>query len=302
MNSVDWKREIKIAVLDIDGNTTKAGLFKGGSLIDVKEYDTSANNHGEHIIESAKQILHGYGEVDGIGISTAGQVDSEEGMILYANSNIAGYTGTKLAEILKNEFHVPVAVENDVNAAAIGEAYYGAGIGFNDFICLTYGTGVGGAIIVNGDVYRGSSFSAGEVGAIIVHPEDRNAKKDMYSGCYEKYASATALIHKALEADGKLTDTEKIFAAMNRAAVRQAVDAWIKEAVYGLTSLIHIFNPSCVILGGAVMKQEYVFDEVKRLVMEDIMESYRHVMITQTALGDKAGMFGAAYMALKNLI
>lgn len=301
MNSVDWKKDIRIAVLDMDGNKIKAGLFKDGSLIDVQEYDTSLNNCGNHIVQNVKQILRVYGEMDGIGISTAGQVDSEAGVILYANSNIIDYTGTKLAEILADEFHVPVAVENDVNAAAIGEAYYGAGIGFNDFICLNYGTGVGGAIIVNGDVYRGGSFSAGEMGAMILHPEDRNAKEDMYSGCYEKYASETALIRRALELDDSLTDTDKIFEAINRTSVRQVIDEWMKETVYGLTSLIHIFNPSCVILGGAVMKQEYVFDKVKKLVMEDIMESYRHVMISQAALGDKAGMFGAAYMTLKKL-
>lgn len=302
MDNRDWKLDIKIAVLEIDGAVIRIGLFNQGSLIDLKEYNGDKKYNGQNIVKTAMELLHEYGDVNAIGISTGGQVDSENGIILYANSNIPEYTGMEVGRILEEEFKVPVAVENDVNASAIGEAHYGAGIGFNDFLCLTYGMGVGGAIVLEGDVYRGSSFSAGEVGAMIVHPEERRAKEDMYSGCYEKYASAGALVRKAAKLDGTLTDTKKIFAALERADVKGLVDDWTEEVISGLVSLIHILNPSCVILGGSVMKCEYVFDRVKRRVTEEIMESYRHVMITQAALGDKAGLFGIAYMALKRII
>ena len=294
MNIEKWSHDVKIAVLDIGGTKIKSGIFHNGIISDLKESDTNSANGGEYVINKAKEILKSYGEFDGIGISTAGQVDFSKGMIRYANKNIPGYTGMKIKDIMECEFKVPVVVENDVNAAAIGEAHFGAGVGYNDFICLTYGTGVGGAMVLNGEIYRGSSFSAGEMGALIIHPEDRKPEEDMYSGCYEKYASTTALVQKVMKTDASLSDGRKIFAAIERKEVKAAVDEWIREITYGLISLIHIMNPACVILGGGVMEQEYILEKIKENVFSNIMESYRHVVITKTALGNKAGMYGAA--------
>ncbi len=293
---------MKLAVLDIGGTSIKSGIFSNDSLHDLQETDTNSSFGGEYVISKARELLKSYGKVTGIGISTAGQVDFERGMIRYANKNIPGYTGMKIKEILEKEFHVPVVVENDVNAAAIGESHYGAGIGYKEFICLTYGTGVGGAMVLNGEIYRGSTFSAGEMGAMIIHPEDRDASEDMYSGCYEKYASTTALVRKIKNIDQTLVDGRKIFKELHRKEIRVAVDEWISEISYGLISLIHILNPSCVLLGGGVMEQEYIINKVKENVMNNIMESYNHVSITRTALGNKAGMYGAAALLLKQLV
>lgn len=284
----------RIAVLDIGGTSIKSGVFHKGSLNEIKETDTNSSNGGEYVINRAKEILKSYRDIDGIGISTAGQVDFAKGMIRYANKNIPGYTGMRIKDIMEEEFHVPVVVENDVNSAALGEAHFGAGVGHENFICLTYGTGVGGAIVINGELYRGSSFSAGEMGAMIIHPEDRNAAEDMFSGCYEKYASTTALVRKVMSIDETLDNGRKIFSALDRKEVKEAVDQWTKEIAYGLISLIHIMNPSCVLLGGGVMEQEYILYKVKEHVMNNIMESYRHVAIAKTVLGNKAGMYGAA--------
>lgn len=299
MKNKTYNPDMKIAVLDIGGTSIKSGIFTNGSLLELQENDTNSSYGGEYVITRAKEIIKSYGKVNAIGISTAGQVDFSQGMIRYANKNIPGYTGMPIKEIMEKEFGVPVIVENDVNSAAIGEAHYGAGVGYQDFICLTYGTGVGGAIVLNGDIYRGSTFSAGEMGAMIVHPEDRNATEDMYSGCYEKYASTTALVRKAMCLDGSLNTGRKIFEAFDRKEVKTAVDEWIGEIAYGLTSLIHIMNPSCVILGGGVMEQDYILDRVKDKVMSNIMDSYKSVIIVKTDLGNKAGMYGAAALVTK---
>lgn len=301
MQMETWAKDKRIAVLDIGGTSIKSGIFHNGTLNGIKESDTNSSYGGEYVIKKAIEIIKSYGDIDGIGISTAGQVDFARGMIRYANKNIPGYTGMKIKDIMEKEFHVPVVVENDVNAAAFGEAHYGAGVGYQDFICLTYGTGVGGAMVINGEVYRGSSFSAGEMGAMIIHPEDRNATEDMYSGCYEKYASTTALVRKVMDFDQSLSNGRKIFEALDRIEVKNAVDQWIREIAYGLISLIHIINPSCVILGGGVMEQGYILEKVKEYVMNNIMESYRHVVITKTALGNKAGMYGAAALFMKEI-
>lgn len=288
---------MRAAVLDIGGTTIKAGEYLGEELVNLREYDTEAKKGGAFVMERAKEILHGYQDFDRIGISTAGQVDSVRGIIKYANSNIPGYTGMDVLGILEREFGVPVAVENDVNAAAMGEAHFGAGREDKDFLCLTYGTGIGGAIVMDGRVYKGSGFSAGEFGAIPIHASHRNPGQDMFSGCYERYASTTALVGMAMEKDASLTNGRKIFDRIEEDMVRGIVDAWIGEIVYGLTALIHIFNPSCIILGGGVMKQKYILKRIDATLYNSIMDSDRNVVIKPAELGNTAGLLGAVQIA-----
>lgn len=287
---------MRIAVLDIGGTSIKSGLWDGVAIEDDKEHATNAKNGGKYVMERAKEILHLYGKFDAIGISTAGQVNSAEGYIRYANENIPGYTGMKVRELLEAEFGVPVVVENDVNAAAIGEGWFGAGKGHKDFVCITYGTGVGGAIIMNHQIYTGCACSAGEFGGIMVHPED-SVYGEPFCGCYEKYASTTALVKKAVEYSRELDNGRKIFARLDDAGVRQVVNEWIDEIAFGLVTVIHIFNPSCVVLGGGVMAQPYILEEVKKRTVARIMSSFRNVEIRQAELGNKAGLMGAAYLA-----
>ena len=246
-------------------------------------------------------ILHIiYGSFDGVGISTAGQVNSKEGFIRYANENIPGYTGTRLRDLVASEFGVPVAVENDVNAAALGEAVWGAGRDYDDFLCLTYGTGVGGAIVIGKKIYSGSMFSAGEFGGMVVHPESR-AEGQPFSGCYEKYASATALVAEAKRFDETITNGRQIFARFQEPEIRGIVDRWIDEIVHGLVTVIHIFNPPCLILGGGVMEQPYILGQVQERTTDRIMDSFRNVKLKTAALGNKAGLMGASWMAMEQM-
>lgn len=288
---------MKIAALDIGGTSIKAAEYENGILSDVKEYDTQAKKGGAYVMETALEIAGGFRGIDCIGISTAGQVDSRKGIIRYANENIPGYTGMKVRDIFERELGVPTAVENDVNAAALGEAWFGAGRDEKDFLCLTYGTGVGGAIVINKEIYKGSSFSAGEFGAMVVHANERRPGEDIFSGCYERYASTTALVRRAMELDPALDTGRKIFARLGEAEVKNVVDAWILEVVYGLSTLIHIFNPSCVILGGGVMSQKYILDKISEILYNHIMNSYHSVVVKQAALENKAGLLGAVQIA-----
>lgn len=291
---------MRIAVLDIGGTSIKSGLWNGQELVDVREQDTEAKKGAAHVVSRILEILKTYRPFDGVGISTAGQVNSEEGYIRYANENIPGYTGTRLKDIVASEFGTPVAVENDVNAAALGEAAWGAGKDHDDFLCLTYGTGVGGAIIIGKKIYSGSMFSAGEFGGIMVHPEDC-VKGQPFSGCYEKYASATALVAEALKQDDTLTNGRQIFSRFQEPKVREIVDRWIDEIVHGLVTVIHIFNPSCVILGGGVMEQPYILGQVRERTADRIMDSFRGVELKTAALGNRAGLMGASWMAMEQM-
>ena len=291
---------MRIAALDIGGTSIKSGIWTGDLPKEVKEQDTGAKLGGAHVMEQAKKILRGYGSFDAIGISTAGQVDSVNGMIRYANENIPGYTGMNIRDILEKEFSVPVVVENDVNAAAIGESRFGAGRHMDNFLCITYGTGVGGAVILNGSLYRGSCFSAGEFGGILIHPEDRR-EGETFSGCYEKYASATALVDRGKQLDKSLNSGRKIFERLEEPKVRELVDQWIDQIVYGLISLIHIFNPSGIVLGGGVMAQSYILEQVRKKTKKQIMSSFSQVTICQAQLGNQAGLLGAASLAAEIL-
>lgn len=286
-------------VLDIGGTAIKSGLYTDRELSEIREIPTEAKQGRDHVLNRVKELIADYRKIcsfQRIGISTAGQVNPLRGDIIYANENLPGYTGTPLKEIMEQEFRVPTAVENDVNAAAIGEAVFGAGKGISDFACLTYGTGVGGAIFLNGNLYSGSSFSAGEFGAIVTHPEDRHIEQDMFSGCYEKYASTTALVRMAAAVDPSLTNGRAIFEQIEKEHIKSIVDQWIMEIVYGLTSVIHMLNPACVILGGGVMEQTYVLEQIRERLRENLMPSFRHVKIEKAALGNRAGMLGAAVL------
>lgn len=287
---------MKIAVLDIGGTAIKSGIWDGNEIGMFREWETKASDGSIALMERAKAILRTFGTFEAIGISTAGQVDTSTGKIHYANDNIPGYTGTPVKEVLEQEFHVPVAVENDVNAAALGEMYSGAAKGISDFLCLTYGTGVGGAIVMDGKVRQGSNYGGGSFGGILVHPEDCRPG-ELWSGCYEKYASATALVRRVEKIDPGLDNGRKIFGAIGRSEVRAAVDGWIDEIVYGLVTLIHIFNPSHILLGGGILAQPYIIEEVRRKVMLLIEPDMRNVRIRRAALGNLAGLTGAAMLA-----
>lgn len=288
-----------IMVLDIGGTAIKSGLYIDGALTDIRETPTESHKGGAHVVNRAKEIITDYQQrsaFERIGISTAGQVDPVRGEIIYANENIPGYTGTKLKEIMEQQFHVPACVENDVNAAAIGESVFGAGKGYKEFVCLTYGTGVGGAIFTNGKLYTGSSFSAGEFGAIVTHPEARFAGQNIFSGCYEEYASTTALVKNAKRFDSSLSNGRKIFERFDEPQVKALVDQWILEIIYGLTTIIHMLNPECAILGGGIMEQPYVLEQLREKLYPNIISSFRQVKIEKAALGNRAGMLGAAVL------
>lgn len=287
---------MRIAALDIGGTSIKSGIWDGKVLTEQREWDTNASRGGAYLMERAKEILHTYGDFDAIGISTAGQVDTEKGSIYYANDNIPDYTGTPIREIMEKEFGVPAAVENDVNSAAIGELHYGAAKGADSFLCLTYGTGVGGAIVIDGKVYTGNAYSAGSFGGIVIHPEamDENVE---FSGCYEKYASTTGLVARVKAVDPSLDNGRKIFEAFDRPEIRREIDGWIDEIVYGLVTLIHIFNPSDILLGGGIMAQPYIIGQVRERVEQKISSGFRGTRLKQTVLGNQAGLMGAVWLA-----
>jgi len=287
---------MKIAVIDIGGTAIKSALYENDKLHDRRETPSDGLKGGSHIMELAKSIVADYQNFDAIGISTAGQVDSRTGVIIFAGETIPNYTGFDVRWIFNEKFNVPVYVENDVNAMAIGEAAFGAGKNHNDFLCLTYGTGIGGAIIRDGKIYTGSSYSAGEFGIIITH-----AERPLGEGIYEKFASATALIKNVNAEFAEITNGRQVFMNIGDQKVKHIVDNWIHEILCGLTNLVHIFNPSLIIMGGGIMEAEYIVPEVRKRLSNYVVPSMMNVEVQPAKLGNDAGLWGIVHRTTQEL-
>ena len=293
---------MKILAADIGGTAIKIGeVTDSGELLSFAEHPSDAKQGGPALMERLCGLLAAYQGFDRIGISTAGQVDAFRGEIIYANENIPQYTGMKVKKLLEERFSVPTAVENDVNAAAIGEGAFGAAKGFPDFLCLTFGTGIGGGIILGGKVLRGAGGVAGEVGHLITHKDGLPCGCGG-KGCYEQYASTTALVREARKVCPSCENGRVIFAELNagNAAVKAVVDAWIEEIACGLASLIHTFNPSCIVLGGGIMNEPYIQEGLRAALASVAMGSFlKDLTLTRAKLGNKAGVLGAAKWAME---
>lgn len=286
---------MRIGALDIGGTNIKACLFTDGVAGPLKETPTLAKEPG--FLGRAAGLLASLGDFDAIGVSTAGQVDPDTGVIRYANDNIPGYTGTDVKGFFESCFGKPAAVVNDVYAAALGEGIRGGAQGEADYICLTYGTGIGGGVVLDGRPYYGRGASAGVMlGGLITHPEDIRTG-DPFSGTYERFASTTALIAAAKKVDPAIENGRQLFARQEEPALKRVLDRWLEEVAAGICALVHCYNIPCVLLGGGIMEQPLVFAEAKRLTEERLIPGFRGVTLRQAALGNMAGLYGAASLA-----
>lgn len=288
---------MRIGALDIGGTNIKACLFEDGIAGPLREAPTLAKQG--NVLDRAAELAASLGDFDAMGISTAGQVDPDTGVIRYANENLPGYTGTDVKGFFERRFGKPAAVINDVYAAALGEGTRGAAQGNPDYICLTYGTGIGGGIVLGGKPYYGRGASAGVMmGGLITHPEAM-VPGDPFSGTYERFASTTALIAGAKKVDPSIENGRQLFARQEEAPLKQVLDCWLEEVAAGICALVHCYNIPCVLLGGGIMEQPLVFNQAKRLTQERLIPGFRGVEIRQAALGNMAGLYGAASLIQK---
>ena len=296
-----------ILVFDIGGTAIKYGLVSEDfEILESNEMPTA--NEGEEanaktVLQNLSGVMAEYqGKYDAIGISTAGQVDFERGYIVYGTDNIPGFSDTDMRGIFESRFGVPVAVDNDVNCAGLGEARFGAGRGSDYFICLTYGTGVGGAIYLNGDILRGAKSAAGEFGHMLTHAGGAECTCGR-KGCYEAYASCRALTDRVSEHFGRYVSGREIFEPekLEHPFIKQALDDWENEIVNGLVSLSYIFNPPLIVLGGGIMSEELLVNHIREKLISRVGVNYQSVKLEKAQLRNKAGMLGAAYIANQRL-
>lgn len=292
---------MRILCFDIGGTFIKYGLCdENFNLLEKDKIPTLAENGGQSIIERVIDIIEQYDSIDRVAVSTAGQVDSENGIVVYSTDNIPYYTGMRVKSLIENKTGIPTFVENDVNSAALGEAHFGAAKGVSDFICLTLGTGIGGAIFLNNKLYKGSASSAGELGHMIIHSGGKQCTCGG-EGCYECYASASSLIKAVNKVSPVELNAFQIFEKENieKPEIRSEIDKWIDEIIVGLVNIIYIFNPSMIVLGGGIMNEDYIIELIDRKIYTRLMDNFKNVKIVRPKLGNDAGMIGAAYEASK---
>lgn len=296
---------MKIIVFDVGGTAIKFGLVDGNfEMIFSGEIPTQEFNHKENMVMAAlESTLDEFrGRYDAIGVSTAGQIDFENGKVVGGTGNIPNYYGSEIRKRFEEKYEVPVAVDNDVHCAGIGEAQFGAAKGCDDFLCLTYGTGVGGCIYINGDVYRGSKYAGGEFGHMVTHADGKDCTCGR-KGCYEAYASCRTFTDAVSARMGRPMTGREIFEPenINNPIIVEELDKWEDEIALGLRNLCFIFNPSLIVLGGGIMSEDLIIKHVREKLYAQLEENYLHVKIEKAQLRNRAGMFGAAYLAGERL-
>lgn len=305
----------KFLGIDIGGTAAKIGIVTDrGEITEMDSFSVSFDHYKTPIIETVVKntdiFLERIGmipsELSGIGVSATGQINVLEGTVAGSAGHIDNWLGTPVKQILEEHYHIPAAVANDANCAVIGEQWRGAAKECRNVIMITIGTGVGGGIIVQDQLLLGAVGIAGELGHFTV-------KKDGIPctcgnrGCYERYASTTALVRRVTERLGNPSDISidgrYIFKQVSEGneEIREILEDWIEDIAVGLTGLIHIFNPETVIIGGGVSQQEELFIQpLKEKIMKKAMPCFRkNLRICAAKLGNNAGLLGAVAYLLR---
>ena len=252
-------------------------------------------------------------DIDAAGVGTPGAINPVDGIVCYAN-NLA-FFDVPMAQMLKDRTGIDFYIENDANAAAYGEFVAGAGKGAKDFIMITLGTGVGGGIIVDGKIYSGANYAGGELGHTVISMDGEMCSCGR-QGCWEAYASATALIRQTKQAMIKYPDTVMwelcgkdinavngltAFDAMRKGdkAGKIVVDKYIEYIAVGIANNINIFQPEIICIGGGISKEgDNLIEPIKKYVEGDnyARSMKKKAEIKVAELGNDAGIIGAAFI------
>lgn len=319
-NKIDSKTAEKLVIAaDLGGTNLRAATVDRQGRIHerIKQHTPKAEKASEIVQalvgaarECERRSAEQSAEISALSVVVPGTVQVQNGVVMKA-PNVPSLDGFRLAAALESELQWPVVLENDANAAAVGEMWRGAGRGRRTIICITLGTGVGGGIILDGELWRGADGSAGELGHIGVEPFGGVACTCGSRGCLEVYASATAIVRMTREArprypNSPLHTSEELTAKgvyeQGLAGDELALEVFRRMGIYlgvGLASFINIFNPELIVIGGGVADGWDLFIAHAR---EQITERAfpipaRRAEIVRAECGDDAGLLGAAHIA-----
>lgn len=305
--------------VDVGGTSVKMGLFdETGTILDKWEIPTRKENKGASVLPDvarsllAKMAEKGIQEKDlvGIGVGAPGPVD-DEGTLVSGAVNI-GWEPFNIPEAMHAYINVPIKAANDANAAAYGEMWQGGGKGFNSIVAVTLGTGVGGGIIINGELLAGATGAGGEIGHMHMVDDETESCNCGNRGCMEQYASATGiarLARRRLEKDdepsvlreGKVS-AKTVFDGV-KAGDKVAVEIAEEFGEYlgkGLAMIASVLNPEAFIISGGVSKAgEILFSFIEPPFHKYVFRHCGNAKFVLATLGNDAGIYGAAGLVLR---
>lgn len=306
--------------VDIGGTTCKLGLFdNAGNMLDKWEIKTEKDDQGRHILKNVakalRQKLHerniSEDEVLGIGMGVPGTKD-KRGCFECPNLDWKHVAAEKeMSEIMCG---IKVKALNDANAAALGEMWKGSGSGYQDMVMVTLGTGVGGGIIVGGKVLEGAHGAAGEIGGIVVNPEETESFIAGPKGCLEQYASATGLVNMTYKRlaqphDLSVLDIMEQITAKDVFEACKSEDKLAAEIINtfceilgkGLARVSYVVDPEVYVIGGGVSKAgESLLEAVQAAFLEEVPDTCRDTEFVLASLGNDAGMYGAVFAIVED--
>ena len=256
--------------IDFGGTFIKGGLVnESGEILVLDSIPTEAEKGAEDILgRIAKfiRVLAGEKGISGIGLGIPGLIDEDAGEVVMSGN--LNWTHVKVVNYLRREFVCPVRITNDANAAALGESKFGSGRAFNSSVFITIGTGIGSGIVIDGKLFTGNRGAGAELGHMIIHPNGEPCTCGSF-GCYETYASATALkreTQKAAKANPKCLmakevpydelSAKTVFIYADRDPVaKKVLDEFLENMAIGVVNVANIFRPEAIIFGGGMAKE-----------------------------------------------
>ncbi|BAZ05543.1 ROK family protein [Calothrix sp. NIES-3974] len=285
--------------IDLGGTGIKLGrVGTDGNLIKTISVPTPQPANPEDVfatIVEAIAFLDPDGISTAIGVGLPGPTDAR-GRIAKVSINLPGWVDIPLADWLEAKFHKPTIIANDANCAGLGEAWLGAGRNFPNFILLTLGTGVGGAIIFNGELFSGHYGAAGELGLITLYPDGPTCNSGN-NGSLEQFVSIRAIRRRTGLEPAELG----VLAANGDSRALEFWQEYGRDLGIGISSLVYVLTPDAVILGGGVSGSAKFFLPATRAEVERrvLFTSRENLQIIPAQLGNQAGIFGAAKIAFE---
>lgn len=305
--------------IDVGGTNVKIALVSDkGKIIYSNSIPTRAEMGYEHTINSMKDAVNDLlketkmkpSDIEGMGFGFPGQIDCQKGVVRLA-PNIPGWVNIPISNIMEKEFGIPTRVDNDVRTATLGELNYGAGVGCENLVCITVGTGIGSGLVINGKLVRGANNAAGELGHIKLNMQGGPLCGCGDRGCLEAYASGPSIVAMAEEyiKGGKSTKYRELanpditpyivaVAAKEGDPVARQIFRVMGEYIgMGLVSVVNLLNPEKIIIGGGVADAgDILFDPIKETISKRAMTIQKEVEIVPAQLGNTAGVIGASLL------
>jgi glucokinase len=295
-----------VLALDIGGTKLAAGVVDAAGVVRSFAVEPTRAQDGpvaglRRLFDLGLRVVAESGiawqSIEAVGIGCGGPLDSGRG-VLIAPPHLPGWRDVPITELAAQAFERPVTLENDATAAAAGEHRWGAGAGVRHMVYLTISTGVGGGVVIDGSLYRGASGNGGELGHVTVDWHGRRCRGCGRLGCLEAYVSGTSIAERAREAGLPYATSEEVAAAARdgEPSARALWDETVEALACGLISIVDLFEPELVVLGGGVTGSgALLLDPVRQAVRAGAMRpAGEAVDVVLSPFGDRVGVLGAA--------